>query len=118
MKKENLVILNNEKIFEENGNFYCENLDLKVVPEGLNNYFDVSFIVRSSKKKGGQKINLNKIFISNNIFLFLYNIFKTFKISSKYLIISITPYTFIACIFLYLFRKKVSGNLECFLEKF
>ena len=84
MKKENLVILNNEKIFEENGNFYCENLDLKVVPEGLNNYFDVSFIVRSSKKKGGQKINLNKIFISNNIFLFLYNIFKTFKISSKY----------------------------------
>ena len=107
MKKENLVILNNEKIFEENGNFYCENLDLKVVPEGLNNYFDVSFIVRSSKKKGGQKINLNKIFISNNIFLFLYNIFKTFKISSKYLIISITPYTFIACIFLYLFRKKV-----------
>ena len=42
MKKENLVILNNEKIFEENGNFYCENLDLKVVPEGLNNYFDVS----------------------------------------------------------------------------
>ena len=71
MKKENLVILNNEKIFEENGNFYCENLDLKVVPEGLNNYFDVSFIVRSSKKKGGQKINLNKIFISNKNFHFL-----------------------------------------------
>ena len=35
------------------------------------------------------------------------NLIKTFKTNSKYLIISITPYTFIAYLFLLIFRKKV-----------
>ena len=51
MDKKNLVILNNEKIFSEGENFYCDNLDLKVVPEGLNNFFNVKFIARKSNKK-------------------------------------------------------------------
>ena len=34
-----LIIINNEKVFEENKNFYCENLDLKILPEELNNYY-------------------------------------------------------------------------------
>ena len=33
-----LVIINNEKIFKDNDSYYCDNLDLKVLPEGLNNY--------------------------------------------------------------------------------
>ena len=44
MNKENLVILNNEKVFKENGNFFLDNLDLKVIPEGLNQFFNVKFI--------------------------------------------------------------------------
>ena len=49
---DHLVILNNEKIFEENDNFYCDNLDQKTLSEGLNNYYQVQYIARSSKKKG------------------------------------------------------------------
>ena len=47
-----LVIINNEKIFKENNGFFCDNLDLKVLPEGLNNYHHVHYIVRDSNKKG------------------------------------------------------------------
>ena len=107
MNKENLVILNNEKVFADDDGFHCDNLDLKVVPEELNKHFNVKYIVRRSKKKGGQKINLSNIKIASNIFSFIEFIYKTFKTKSKYLIISITPYTFLACIFLFIFRKKV-----------
>ena len=107
MIKKKLIILNNEKVFKLNNDFFCENLDLKVVPEELNKFFDVEYLVRNSKIKGGQKINLKNIKISSNIFQFIHNLFKTFKYNSKYLIISITPYTFIAYLFLLLFKKKV-----------
>ena len=106
MNKENLVILNNEKVFKENGNFFLDNLDLKVIPEGLNQFFNIKFIVRKSKKKGDQKINLNNIDIASNIFSFIFFIIKSFKDNTKYLIISVTPYTFLAYIFLFIFRKK------------
>ena len=56
MNKENLVILNNEKVFKENGNFFLDNLDLKVIPEGLNQFFNVKFIVRKSKKRVIKKL--------------------------------------------------------------
>ena len=107
MNKENLVIINNEKVFSDNGNFFCENLDLKVVPEGLNNFFNVRFIVRKSNKKGNQKINLKNIDIAPNIFSFILFVIKSLKNNSKYLIISITPYTFLAYIILFIFNKKV-----------
>jgi len=107
MNKENLVIINNEKVFSDNENFFCENLDLKVVPEGLNNFFNVRFIVRKSNKKGNQKINLKNIDIAPNIFSFILFVIKSLKNNSKYLIISITPYTFLAYIILFIFNKKV-----------
>ena len=107
MNKENLVIINNEKVFAEDDSFHCDNLDLKIVPEELNKHFNVQYIVRRSKKKGGQKINLSNIKIASNIFSFIVFIYKTLKTQSKYLIISITPYTFLACIFLFIFRRKV-----------
>ena len=53
----NLIIINNEKVFMENKNFYCDNLDLKILPEELNNYFKVQYIVRGSKKRSDQIIN-------------------------------------------------------------
>ena len=36
MPYKDLVIINNEKIFKEDDAFYCDNLDLKILPEGLN----------------------------------------------------------------------------------
>ena len=103
-----LIVINNEKVFEDNSEFYCSNYNLKILPEGLNDHHKVKYIVRESKKKGNHRINLKDIKIASNIVKFIYFIFETFKDKdSKYLIISITPYTFISFLFLFLFRKKV-----------
>ena len=103
-----LIIINNEKVFEENKNFYCDNLDLKILPEDLNNYYKVQYIVRSSDKKKDQKINLDNVKPSSNIFRFIYFIYKTLKFPNvSYLLISITPYTFFSFLLLFLFKKKI-----------
>ena len=107
MSYKDLIIINNEKIFQDNDNFYCENLDLKVLPEGLSDYHQVQYIVRKSRKKGKQKINFKNIKIASNIFQFLYFIFKTLKTkNASYLLISITPYTFLTFLVLFFFRKR------------
>ena len=109
MKNKNLVIINNEKIFKEKDSFYCDNVNLKVLPEELNNYFKVQYIARRSKKKGQQKVNLINIKIATNIFNLFYFIFKTFKDkNTKYLLASITPFTFLAVIILFYAEKKLS----------
>ena len=108
MNNKDLIIINNEKIYKENENFYFDNLDLKILPESLNDQFNVQYIVRSSKKKGNQKIDLKNIKVAKNIFSFLYFILKTIKKpKNSYLLISITPYTFLSFIILFLFRRKV-----------
>jgi len=107
MPHKNLIILNNEKIFKENNSFYCNNLDLKILPEGLNKYHKVQYIVRNSSKKGSQKINLENIKVASNIFKFISFVYKTFKIPNvSYLLVCITPYTFFTFLFLFLFKKK------------
>jgi len=108
MSQKNLVIINNEKISKEENTFYCDNVDMKSIPEELNKNFDVTIIARSSKIKRTRKINLKKIQALPNIFEFLFDIYKTFKKSNTvYLIISITPYTFFSYILLFFFRKKI-----------
>tara|TARA_B100000242_G_scaffold288938_1_gene257892 strand:- start:910 stop:1920 length:1011 start_codon:yes stop_codon:yes gene_type:complete len=106
-KKRDLVIVNNEKIYNGEDGFYCKNLDLKFLPEELSAQFKVNFIARQSRVKGGQKTKLLNINIASNILSFLIFIYKSFKKKPKFLVISITPYTFFACIFLYIFRKKI-----------
>ena len=103
-----LVIINNEKVCSKDNCFYCDNVDMKSLPEGLNNDFKVSMIVRKSATNRSHKINLDRIILSSNIISFLINIFKTFKKKdTKYLLISITPYTFFSYFLLFIFRKKV-----------
>ena len=103
-----LIIINNEKVFKENKNFYCDNLDLKILPEELNNFYKVQYIVRSSDKKKDQKINLDNVKPSSNIIKFIYFVYKTFKVpNASYLLISITPFTFFSFLLLFLFRKKI-----------
>ena len=107
MSYNNLVIVNNEKVFKENNSFYCDNLDLKIIPEELNEYYKVQYIVRSSNKKGKQNIKLSDIKTASNIFQFVYLVFKTFKIpNTSYLLVCITPYTFLSFLILFLFKKK------------
>ena len=103
-----LVVINNEKVFEDNNEFYCANYNLKILPEGLNNYHKVKYIVRKSTKKENHKMNLQNVKIASNIIQFIYFVIATFKNkNSKYFIITISPYTFISFLFLFLFRKKV-----------
>ena len=104
---EKLFIISNESIFNYQKNFFCDNIDIKSTSEGLNNKFEVNILGRKSKKIRSHKINLKNIKIYNNIISFLFGIFKTIKNKkSKYLIISISPFTMIACVFLSLFKIK------------
>ena len=108
MIKKNLVILNNEKVFCKENNFYCDDMDVKSIPEGLALHNDVFYISRRLKKIGKHKLNLKNIKVASNILTFLYYIFNTFKIkNNSYLLISISPYTFVSFLFLKLFRKKI-----------
>ena len=101
MLYKNLVIISNERIFKDGDNFFCENLDLKILPEGLNNYHEVQYIARSSASKKNQKINLKNVKVASNILRFIYFVYKTFKTSdATYLLVSITPYTFFSFLFL------------------
>ena len=58
MNKYPLVIINNEKVFNDSGNFYCENYDIKTLTEGLNEYHPVTFIARNSSKRGNDIVFL------------------------------------------------------------
>jgi len=107
MEKEPLIIINNEKVFKENGQFYCSNFDIKITPEALNNYYSVQFITRKSKEKQGHKFDLKNIKVASNIFVFMKNIYNTFNIpKAKYLLAGINPYSFFAFLVLFVFRKK------------
>ena len=55
--KKKLFIFSNEAISLQDEKFYCDNLDLKSSPEGLNKKFEVNLFGRVSKKK---KISRNK----------------------------------------------------------
>ena len=102
-----LNIISNESIFYNGKSFFCDNIDLKSTPEGLSKSFEINLIGRNSKIKRNHLINLSNLKNCTNIFIYLYEIFKTFKSdNSKYLIISITPFTFLACVLIKLFRRK------------
>ena len=44
-----LVIINNERVFSDKNLFYCDNIDMKSIPEGLNENFEVKLILRKTK---------------------------------------------------------------------
>tara|TARA_B100001248_G_scaffold227219_1_gene185526 strand:+ start:237 stop:1259 length:1023 start_codon:yes stop_codon:yes gene_type:complete len=104
--KKKLFIFSNESIFIQDQKFFCDNIDLKSSPEGLNKKFDVNLIGRKSYKKRSHEIKLKKIKIFTNIFSYLSEVIKSTKSeNTKYLVISISPYTFLVCLFLKIFGK-------------
>lgn len=106
--KNKIFIITNEQIhIDKNNEYFCDNIDLKSIPESLNKFFDINIIGRKSSKERSKKINLRKIYIFNNIFSFSKSIIKSSKNDNvKYLIISLSPYTFVASILLKIFSKK------------
>ena len=106
--KENLSIISNEKTTKDKHNFFCDNIDTKSLSEGLSNDFDIKLFVRNSKTlRTAYKINQKNIVMSKNILVYILNILKSLSFSEKYLIISLSPYTFTICVLLSILRKKV-----------
>ncbi len=107
MIQNKLYIISNEKISKSDNGFFCDNLDMKSTPEGLKTNFDIHILGRNSSRVRSHKINIEKITLSKTIFGFIYSILKTFKEKeTKYLIISISPFTFFASILLTIFKKR------------
>ena len=104
---EKLFIISNESIFNYEGSFFCDNIDLKSTPEGLNDKFQINIIGRLSKKIRSHKINIKNIKTYSNIFSYVYSVLSSLKEQdSKYLIISISPFTFIVCVLIKLLKKR------------
>ncbi len=106
--QDRLYIITNESInLDKDNRFYCDNIDLKSIPEELNKFSKITIIARHSQKQRSKKINIDEIKISKNIVTYLIEIFKSLKNDrSKYLIISLSPYTLLASVFLKIFLKK------------
>ena len=80
---------------------------MKSLPEGLSNNFEIKLLARRSNKDRTHKINLKNIKLFSNLPSFLFGIIKTFKNKeTKYFVISISPYTFFACLIIFFFKKK------------
>ena len=105
---EKLLILSNEKASKNNLNeYHCINLDLKILPDELNKHYEVECIFRKSNKQENNKFELSKIKLGSNIFEFLFLLFKSFyQKNTRYLIVTITPYTFLGFLLMKIFRKK------------
>ena len=99
--KKKLFIFSNESISIEDNKYYCDNLDLKSTPEGLNKKYEVNLLGRKASRKRSHEINIKRIKVFSNIFSYLSEVKNASKNSdSKFLIISISPYTFLISIFL------------------
>ena len=104
--KKKLFIFTNESIFSQEEKFFCDNIDLKSSPEGLNKKFEVNLFGRKSSKKRAHEIKLKKLKIFSNIFSYLSEVIKSTEIeNTKFLVISISPYTFFICLFLRIYGK-------------
>ena len=106
--KKNLIIVNNEKCTKNKDYFFCENIEISSITQLLGNKFNIKLILREAAVKPVYKINNQDVLTATNIFFFIKNIIKSsFKDKGIYLIISVTPYTFISFLFLFLLRKKI-----------
>jgi len=105
--KNKLYLISHEKISQTDRSFFCDNIDMKSIPEELNNEFEVNIIARKSKTQRQKNINIENISIHSNFISYILSVLKSFKaLNSNFLIISLSPNTFLAAIFCILARKK------------
>ena len=88
--KKKLFIFSNESILINDDKFFCDNIDLKTTPEGLNKKFEVNLFGRKTTKTRSQEIKIKKTKIYTNIFSYISSVIEASKQKdTKYLIISI-----------------------------
>ena len=113
LMKKKLVIVTNEKFFNSDGKFSCDNIAEKSLPDELSNYFKVEIIGRKSQIEQAHQLETKSINIYSNIFSYILRIFKERnKNNSVYLILSITPFTFFSACILIFFNKKIFTYLR------
>ncbi len=102
-----LVIISNESVSKNQLNeFKSANLDLKILPDELSKFFNVDCIFRRSKKELNHQFKTKNIYAGSTIFSYLFGVIKTIFKKRTYLIVSISPYTFLSFILLFTLRKK------------
>ena len=50
MKKQKLAIISNEKTYQNKSSYYCDNVDMKSIPEGLKKKLSYRIICKKIKK--------------------------------------------------------------------
>lgn len=105
----NLFLIGNEKINFNKGNFFSANIDFQTLVDGLKKSFNLTLLARRSYQKENFKIFSKKVILVNNIILYLLEIVFSLKSkkNNKYLIISITPYTFFSFLILFFFTNNI-----------
>lgn len=105
--KKKLIIISNEKFYLYEKNYFCDHIAEKTLPDGLRSKFDVTIVGRSTKIKRAHQLETKNIKTSKFLLSYLLSILK--KISdgeSKFLILSISPYTFFASLLFIFFNCK------------
>jgi len=105
--KKNLVIINNEKCTMIGNKLFCENIEISTLTKSLSFFFNVSLFARSAKINPVHKIFLKEIYTYKNFFSFFFTLKKKFNENTIFLIISITPYTFITYLLLFFFSNRI-----------
>ncbi len=104
--KKNLIVITNEKFYNDENFFYCEHVAEKTIHDGLINDFDVKIVGRKSKTKGHHKLENKNIKSYSSLIPYLYEIYKKIlNTDTKFLILAISPYTFFASL-LFIFSSK------------
>ncbi|MAJ45463.1 MAG: hypothetical protein CMF96_12080 [Candidatus Marinimicrobia bacterium] len=106
--RDKILIISNESISKKNDNYYCDNLDIKSIPKDLTKRGDVILIGRLSKDERYHKIEKSYVYPAPNFFSFIKQVYLEIKKNKnlKILIISITPFTFLASLIVFTFKNK------------
>ena len=104
--KKKLVIISNDRFYNDKKDFYCDHVAEKTLPDGLSDRFLVTVIGRKTKIKRFHKLNTSNIESYKYFISYIFAISKKLFLSeSKFLILSISPYTFFASL-LFVFSKS------------
>tara|TARA_A100001011_G_scaffold398558_1_gene503452 strand:+ start:20 stop:1066 length:1047 start_codon:yes stop_codon:yes gene_type:complete len=113
LMKKKLVIISNEKFFNLDGQFSCDNIAEKSLPDELKKNFKIEIIGRKSFYKRAHILKTQNINTCSNIFSFISRIFREKREKdSIYLILSISPFTFLSICILSFFNKKIFTYLR------
>ncbi len=104
--KKKLVIISNDRFYHDEKDFYCDHIAEKTLPDGLNNRFIVSVIGRKAKFKKSHKLKTNDVKSYSYFLNYILAVYKRIHDNeAKFLILSISPYTFFASL-LFIFSKN------------